>query len=120
MEHQNNKQDSPYVGAKTPDEALSYMKSTPNLLILDVREDEWYNGYSQFQGNVHIPKSQLAARYKELPANRPIIINCGAGVVAPQAYEILRKLQAHVMELSYIAGTPLFAQYNNWLGTSKQ
>lgn len=57
-----------FLGGLTPSEALEYMKSTPNLYIIDVREPEWYEGYTQFVGNVHIPRSKLPARYKEIPA----------------------------------------------------
>ena len=104
-----------YLGGLTPSDALEYMKTTSGLYIIDVREDEWYEGYTQFDGNVHIPRSQLPTRYKEIPSDRPVSLNCGAGVQAPRAYEFLREKNADIKQLSYIAGTPLFSAYNNWL-----
>ena len=96
------------------------MKSTPNLYIIDVREDDWYEGYTQFVGNIHIPRTQLPERYTEIPSDRPVILNCGAGVQAPRAYDFLREKRAAIKQLSYIAGTPLFAAYNNWLKELKK
>lgn len=109
-----------YLGGLTPSDALEYMKSTPNLYIIDVREDDWYEGYTQFVGNIHIPRTQLPERYTEIPSDRPVILNCGAGVQAPRAYDFLREKRADIKQLSYIAGTPLFAAYNNWLKELKK
>lgn len=104
-----------YLGGLTPSDALEYMKTTSGLYIIDVREDEWYEGYTQFVGNIHIPRTQLPERYAEIPSDRPVILNCGAGVQAPRAYEFLREKNADIKQLSYIAGTPLFSAYNDWL-----
>lgn len=109
-----------FLGGLTPSEALEYMKSTPNLYIIDVREPEWYEGYTQFVGNVHIPRSKLPARYKEIPADRPVILNCGAGVQSPRAYEFLKEANADVLQLSYIDGVPLFSAYNGWVGQQQR
>lgn len=106
-----------FLGGLTPSEALAYMKQTPGLYIIDVREKEWYDGFSQFTGNEHIPRSLLAARYKEIPTDRPVIINCGAGVQAPRAYEFLKEQDADILQLSYIDGTPLFQAYNEWVAS---
>lgn len=103
------------LGGLSPEEALEYMKKTPNLYIIDVREPEWYEGFTQFTGNHHIPVSQLGKRYKEIPSDRPVLINCGAGVMAPKAYKILKDKKADIKQLSYIAGTPLFEEYNTWV-----
>jgi rhodanese-related sulfurtransferase len=109
-----------FLGGLAPTDALEYMKATPDLYIIDVRENEWYEGYTQFEGNVHIPRSQLPSRYTEIPTDRPVILNCGAGVQAPRAYEFLREKNADIRQLSYIAGTPLFSTYNNWLKKQKK
>lgn len=109
-----------YLGGLTPSEALEYMKQTPNLCIIDVREAEWYEGHTQFTGNMHIPRSQLAERCKEIPSDRPVILNCGAGVQAPRAYNFLKEQNADIRQLSYIAGTPLFKEYNEWVAVRKE
>ena len=111
---QEAKTSEKFLGGLSPDKALAYMKATPNLYIIDVREPEWYDGYTQFTGNVHMPCSKLAERYKEIPTDRPVILNCGMGMVAPRAYELLKKLDVDVMQLSYIAGPPRFREYNEW------
>ena len=115
---QETKSSEKFLDGLSPDKALAYMKATPNLYIIDVREPEWYDGYTQFTGNVHIPYSKLAERYKEIPTDRPVILNCGMGMVAPRAYELLKKLNIDVVQLSYIAGSPRFREYNEWI--SKQ
>ena len=115
---QETKSSEKFLGGLSPDKALAYMKTTRNLYIIDVREPEWYEGYTQFTGNVHIPCSKLTERYKEIPTDRPVILNCGMGMVAPRAYELLKKLNVDVMQLSYIAGSPRFREYNEWI--SKQ
>ena len=107
------------LGGMEPEAALKYMKKTPDLYIIDVREPEWYDGFKQFTGNHHIPVSQIAKRYKEIPSDRPVLLNCGAGVMAPKAYKILKEKKANIKQLSYIAGTPLFDEYNNWLKEQK-
>jgi len=117
---QETKPSNKFLGGLSPEEALEYMKATPNLYIIDVREPEWYEGYMQFTGNVHIPRSKLAERYKEIPTDRPVILNCGAGVQAPRAYESLKELNIDVKQLSYIAGSPLFREYNEWISNQNQ
>lgn len=115
---QETKSSEKFLGGLSPDEALVYMKTTPDLYIIDVREPEWYEGYTQFTNNIHIPYSKLAERYKEIPTDRPVILNCGMGMVAPRAYKLLKELNMNVMQLSYIAGPPQFQEYNEWV--SKQ
>lgn len=117
---QKNKPSEKFLGGLSPDKALAYMKATPNLYIIDVREPEWYEGYTQFTGNVHIPCSKLAERYKEIPTDRPVILNCGMGMVAPRAYELLKELDIDVVQLSYIAGSPRFMEYNEWISKQKR
>ena len=102
------------LGAMTPQRALEYMKSTPNLVIVDVREPQWI-GNTYFKGAMFIPHSEMAARYKEIPNDRPVILNCGAGVMAPRAYQTLLDVKADILQLSYIAGAPLFSEYNRWI-----
>lgn len=103
-----------YLNGLSPDKALEYMKSTPNLVIIDVREPQWI-GNTYFKGAMFIPHSEMADRYKEIPNDRPVILNCGAGVMAPRAYQTLLDVKADILQLSYIAGAPLFSEYNRWI-----
>lgn len=116
---QETKSSEKFLGGLSSDKALAYMKATPGIYIIDVREPEWYDGYTQFTGNVHIPCSKLAERHKEIPKDRPVILNCGMGMVAPRAYKLLKELDIDVVQLSYIAGSPRFREYNEWAVTQK-
>lgn len=102
------------LGGLSPRAALEYMKNTKNLVIVEVRTPEWL-GSTWFTGALLIPHTQMATRYNEIPANRPVILNCGAGVNAPKAYQVLIEKRPDIPQLSYIAGGPLFREYNEWI-----
>lgn len=102
------------LGGLSPSDALEYMKTTKELVIVEVREPQWI-GSSWFEGAIRIPWSEMEQRYAEIPANRPVILNCGAGQMAPRAYKTLTEKRPDIPQLSYIAGAPLFSEYNNWL-----
>jgi len=63
-----------------------------NVLVLDVREDaEFASGH--ITDAKHIPLAKLAERIKELEKfkDKPILVNCQAGVRSLKACDILRK-----------------------------
>lgn len=109
-----NAQENKYLGGLTPENALSIMIAHPDVFIIDVREDEWYNGFEQFEGNHHIPNSQISKRLDEIPTDCIVILNCGFGWVAPESYRKIKDSKIKVKQLGYIEGTPLFEDYNNW------
>lgn len=102
------------LGGLSPRDALEYMKTTKNLVIVEVRTPEWL-GSTWFSGALLIPHTQMATRFNEIPADRPVILNCGAGVNAPKAYQVLIEKRPDIPQLSYIAGGPLFREYNEWV-----
>lgn len=106
------------LGGLTPKDALEYMTKTKNLIVIDVREPQWL-GSIWFTDALLIPHTQMATRYSEIPDNRPVILNCGAGVNAPKAYRILKNKRPDIPQLSYIAGSPLFREYNEWYESNK-
>ena len=106
-----------YLGGINPEAALEYMKTTPDLFLIDVRTAEWRNPV--FKGAVYIPHDEIRSRYKEIPSDRPVLLHCGAGVMAPRAYKYLVDLKANIKELRYIAGTPKFSEYNRWCDNNK-
>ena len=106
------------MGGISPEKALEYMETTENLVIVDVREPQYINSY--FEGSIRIPWTQMDKRYNEIPKDRPVLINCGMGQVAPRAYEILKKNRPDIPALGYIAGVPKFREYNNWLKQQKK
>ena len=107
-----------WLGGLSPENALEYMKNTPELVIIDVREPKWIDRY--FTGSMRIPWTEMERRYSEVPSDKPILLNCGAGVVAPRAYKILQEKRKDLKSLCYIAGTPLFSEYNKWLKSNKE
>lgn len=100
-------------GAITPEEALEYMKNTKGLVVIDVAAEDMYI-VQHFNGAVSIPFDELEDRYNEIPANKPVLLHCRKGVLAPKAYELLKGKRPDIKELRYIAGAPLFAEYNKW------
>ena len=101
------------LGGLTPLAALDYMKTTPNLVIVEVNTNYW-KLKTGFIGAMHIPHDEMEKRYNEIPQGRPVILHCGAGAVAPSAYETLAQKRHDIPELSYIAGSPLILEYNEW------
>lgn len=105
-------------GAIPPQEALEYMKETKNLVIIDVAATRWYDE-NHFKGAINIPIEELDsdaqdALYMEIPTNRPVLMHCRRGVIVPNAYQRILELRPDIPEISYIDGTPLFDEYNEW------
>lgn len=97
----------------TPDEALSYMKKTPNLYILDISSPERFEPI-HFTGAVNIPYPELISRINELPTGNPVLINCRAGRSSPKAYQLIRQIRPDIPKVVYVNGEPLFEDYNVW------
>ena len=106
------------LGGQTPEDALEYMKNTPNLVIVEVNAPEWKlrNGIT---GAMYIPYTEMAERYGEIPEGCPVLLHCGGGIVSVDAYEILQEKRPDIPELSYIAGAPPVKAYNEWLAAQK-
>lgn len=107
------------LGALSPEAALEYMKNTPNLVIVDVAAVRWYNE-EHFEHAITIPIEELDsgeedARYMEIPSGQPVLLHCRRGMIVPGAYRRVLELRPDISEISYIDGTPLFAEYNEWL-----
>ena len=102
------------LGGRTPEDALEYMKNTPNLVIVEVNAPEWRLRRG-IAGALYIPYTEMAARCNEIPKGRPVLLHCGGGIVSAEAYETLKRNRPDIPELSYIAGIPPVAAYNEWL-----
>ena len=73
----------------TPQEA--YDAAQRGALIVDVREaPEWQQ--ARIPGAMHLPLSQLVERADELPSDRPLVLQCAAGMRSQQAAGYLRDL----------------------------
>lgn len=106
------------LGALKPEQALEYMKTTKDLVIVDVAPRRaWEKGH--FIGAIHIPiedisKEEEDKRYKELPAGKPVLIHCRRSIFAPGAYKRVMELRPDIPEIAWIDGMPLFKPYNEW------
>ncbi len=63
----------------SPQQLQQMMADTPNLLLLDVREDDEV-AVCALPGAVHIPMHLLPLRHNELPDGRPIVVYCHHGI----------------------------------------
>ncbi len=97
----------------TPQDALEYMKNTPNLVIVDVRDLEVKPNW--FKWALSIPYNQLVKRVDEILVWRPVLLYCWGGNLAPKWYAALLEFNPEIPELWYIAWTPLFDEYNAWV-----
>lgn len=80
---------SPLPLEVTPTEARSLVQES-NALIIDVRE-KWELELCRIAGTHHIPLQDLPQRRDEVPADRPVIINCHHGMRSMQAVSWLRQ-----------------------------
>jgi len=73
------------------EQVVEFIKSVPDLLILDVRSDEgWNHGY--IPTAKHIPANQVLTRLYELAdKNRPILTVCANGNTAVGVAQLLAK-----------------------------
>ena len=106
------------LGGVEPAQALEYMKATKDLVIVDVATKQWF-ATKHFAGAVSIPIENISADeakalYLQLPAGRPVLLHCRLGMIAPGAYQTLKRLRPDIPEISYITGKPLFDEYNTW------
>ena len=62
----------------------------PGAVLVDVRED-YEVAEVRVPGAVHVPLGDLAARYEELPGDRPLLVMCAAGRRSLVAAEFLRR-----------------------------
>lgn len=111
------------LGAMTPEKALEYMKTTDNLVIVDVASRTNYSR-KHFEGAVNIPIEDLSSDeekelYLKLPKDRPVMLHCRLGMIVPGAYRTLKQLRPDIPEISYIDGRPPFDEYNEWVKSKK-
>ncbi len=62
----------------TPAALKEWLASNKDCLLVDVREDwerELYN-----IGGLHLPMSELPARYREIPKDKDVVLYCEKGI----------------------------------------
>ena len=76
----------------TGDEAVSLIRDTKNLVIIDVRsKGEYRSGH--INGSNLMPAGEIASRISELEKFRgkPILVHCASGGRSPKAVNVLLK-----------------------------
>ena len=105
-----------WLGPLDPEAALEYMKETysQGLVIINVVPEE-YKQDAAFTGSIYLPLTELEERCQEIPADKPVILHCNRGRASADAYPILEEKRKDILVLSYIAGEPLYDEFNTWL-----
>ena len=106
------------LGGLSPEQALEYMKTHENLVIIDTSPKRSYDK-QHFIGATHIPIASLDDEqekelYMKIPEGRPVLLHCRLGQGVLNAYPVLKRLRPDIPEISYIAGKPPFTEYNDW------
>lgn len=91
----------------TPEVAKNYIETTPDVVILDVRNPNEYEE-AHYKNALNIPVLDLETRLKEVPTGKPVLIHCARGVRAERAFTVLKEKRPDLTELYYIMGTPIF------------
>lgn len=108
------------LGALYPKRALEYMKQRNNIVIIDVSSEKFYDK-KHFAHALNIPIEAYSDEELQkilmtsIPKNRPVIVHCRQGVIGTDVYMLLKKVRPDLPEISYIAGKPLFDEYNAWV-----
>jgi rhodanese-related sulfurtransferase len=76
-----------YTGLKTG-EALDYIKTTKDVMIIDVRNREEYQR-AHIKRAKNIPLDQVEKRKETLPTNKPILVYCQNGGRSVRAIRML-------------------------------
>ena len=73
-----------------PSEAQRRLERDDRPVLVDVREqNEWDEVH--IPGAIHVPLSAITERYLELPADRPLVLQCASGKRSLVAAEFLRR-----------------------------
>lgn len=111
---ENDNKEVERAGGISPENALEKMKTTDNLVIVEVNAPEWKLS-TGFTNAMYIPYTEMEKRYDEIPKDRPVLLHCGGGIVSQDAYKILTEKRPDIPWLGYIAGAPMVSEYNEWL-----
>ena len=110
-------------GSISPKDALEYMKTKKDLVIVDVAAKRWY-AQEHFKGAINIPIEELSTEeekelYLQLPKDRSVVMHCWLGMIVSGAYRMLKQLRPDISEIYYIDGKPLFEDYNEWINSQE-
>lgn len=78
------------IRSMTPAEVKALLERDPSVLLLDIRES-YELLFSRLEGAAHIPLSEMDARWREIPPDRPVIVFCHHGI---RSVRLIARLQA--------------------------
>jgi phage shock protein E len=79
-----------FLGGRKVSSDVVKTKLAAGALVVDVRTPQEF-GTGAFPGAVNIPVQALAARMRELPADRPIVVYCASGIRSASAAAALKR-----------------------------
>jgi sulfur-carrier protein adenylyltransferase/sulfurtransferase len=77
-------------GEVTVEELKRRIDAGEDVFILDVRNAEEYQ-LCRIPGSVLVPLPELARRYREVPADRELVVHCKSGMRSAKAVQFLRQ-----------------------------
>lgn len=87
----------------TAEEARTAIASRENLLVIDVRTNKEYMG-AHLPEAVNMPLYAMPRLYRDIPAQRPVLVHCIYGVRALQAYKLLLRLRPDISDIRFVKG----------------
>ena len=91
-------------------EELATRLPVNGMMLIDVRNDnEWSEGH--IPSAVHIPLGRLPERLAEVPADRPIVLQCQTGARSSIAASLLQKMGRKSV-------TNLVGGYSGWIASN--
>ncbi len=63
---------------------------TQSYLVIDARTSEEF-AKGHFAGAVNLPAEEIAGRYAEIPAGKPVLLHCSTGTRSELAYDVLKE-----------------------------
>ena len=87
----------------TAAEAWKRIRTSPSLLIVDVRTPREFKD-RHLRGSVNAPLFELHRLAPRLPAGRPVLVVSLQGIRSIQACKLIRRLRPDIRELAYVEG----------------
>ena len=87
----------------SPEEARRYLRTTPGLLVIDVRsQKEFADGH--LPNAINMPLYAFNDMVKSIPQDAAVLLHCQYGYRALQAYKLFRRLRPDITNVRYAAG----------------
>ena len=97
-----------HSAALSSEEARRYIRTTPGLLIVDVRsQKEFADGH--LPNAINMPLYAFNDMVKSIPQDAAVLLHCQYGYRALQAYKLFRRLRPDIVNVRYAAGQLHFA-----------